>query len=112
MSFEADYLDMMPHTVAVYPWASASMYGEATYSTSGTTYSCLIQDKFMNIVNLQGEDVTVTTVVHVASTTPLEATAKYVLNNGSTTMEPTLASISRLYDEDGLHHHVLYFGSV
>lgn len=112
MTLEAEFVDMMPHGVTVYGWASANTYGEATYSTSGSTYPALIQERFEQVTNLQGEEVTVTTIVYVGSTTSLAATSRYVLDNNSTTMEPVLASLARLYDEDGLHHHVLYFGSV
>ncbi|MDX1746095.1 MAG: hypothetical protein R3324_09180, partial [Halobacteriales archaeon] len=59
------------------------------------------------IRDLQGNEVTSLVTLWVASTKELAATALYTLSSGET---PPLQRIEQHYDDDGLHHNVLYFG--
>ena len=62
--------------------------------------------------NFMGEEVVASNVVWVASTGIIPATAQvsWTMSDGSTQF-PTLISIERPADQDGTHHHKLYFGS-
>lgn len=107
MSFDPDYLELMPSTLTVNEVSGFNSYGEPTYSTTTTTYRCLITEKPTQVFDQMGEEVVATHHVIVASTSRLSATAEYTFPDGST---PHLASMSVFYDEDGIHHHELFFG--
>lgn len=44
MSFEADFLEMMPHEVSVERWLSEASDGEVTYASAGEPLTCYIRD--------------------------------------------------------------------
>lgn len=109
MAFDTDFLQLMTQSIVVYDHVSHDGYGEPTYSTSGTTYSAHISEKPELVRNQFGQEVVSTHTAWLASTTTaLKATSKYVFPDGT---EPNLVSLQRLYDEDGIHHHKVVFGS-
>lgn len=108
MAFETTFLDLMPHTITVYPFVSVNQYAEATHSTSGTSYSAYIQEMPMNVLDTYGEEVVASHTVYVASTARIPMTSKIVMPDGS---EPHLIRSDVMSDEDGTAHHVvLFFG--
>lgn len=109
MAFESDFLELMPHTITVYPLTSANQYSEAVYSTSGTSYSALVEERPQLIRTAFGEESVATAVAYVASTERIPITSRVVLPDGS---EPAIMRSDVFADEDGTAHHVaLFFGS-
>ena len=113
MSFDAEFLELMADTIRVSTMASFDAYGDPTYSTEHTVYPARITEIPKMVRNFMGEEVVASNVVWVASTGLIPATAQisWTAPDGSTQF-PTLISIERPADEDGTHHHKLYFGPV
>lgn len=108
MSFDTAFLDLMPHTISVYPFTSVDEYGEPTHSTSPTVYRCLVQETPTLIGSPYGEETVASHVAYVASTGRIDLTSLVTLPDGS---QPTLIRSDVYSDEDGTAHHVvLYFG--
>lgn len=107
MSFDTDFLSLMNSTLVERPLSSFDVYGDPTFSTAESRYRCLIELKPTRIVNNQGEEITATHVAYVASTAPMSATSQYTFPDGSS---PEVQNIHTFYDEDGIHHSVMYFG--
>ena len=109
MAFEAEFLELMPHTITVYPVLSANTYGEPVFSTSGTTYQALVEERPQMIRSAFGEEMITSANAYVASTARIPLTSRVVLPDGS---EPALVRSDVFADEDGTAHHVtLFFGS-
>ena len=106
MSFESEFLTMMPLTITVYPFLGFDAYGEASYSTSATTYRCRVEYDRNTRGTMQGEELTQTTTVYVAAQTTLNNLDNYVLPDGSTGM---VSSIKQMWDDEGIHHNVINF---
>ena len=111
MSFDTEFLELMADTVRVSTMSSFDGYGDPTYSTGGTTYAARITEIPKLVRNFMGEEVVASHVVWVASTGLIPATSQvsWTASDGSTQF-PNLISIERPADEDGTHHHKLYFG--
>lgn len=108
MAFDPVYLDLMTQTITEYPYTSVDIYGKKVYSATGTDYFAYIQEQPVMVLNYMGAEVIGSHTIYVASTSRLEITSKYVLPDGSTP-HPIRADV--MYDEDGIHHNVLIFGS-
>lgn len=108
MAFDSAFLELMESTITYSTELSFDGYGEPTYSTATTTLQAHIQEKPTVVLDFLGEEVVANITCWVASTSPLDTTAQFTLPDGST---PPLTSIAKHYDEDGLHHQVLYFGA-
>lgn len=107
MAFSTKFLRLMPSTIQESALVGFDNHGDPSYSTSATSYRCLINQKPTVVRNSMGEEVVAMYTAYVASTTPLPATSLYTFPNGDT---PALQSVTVNYDEDGVHHNVLYFG--
>ncbi len=109
MAFESDFLELMPHSVVVYPVSSINIHGEEVFSASGSTYSALVEERPQMIRTAFGEEAIATAVAYVASTSRIPITSRVVLPDGS---EPAIMRSDVFSDEDGTAHHVaLFFGS-
>jgi len=112
MSFDPEFLELMADTIRVSTMASFDGYGDPIYSTGYTEYPARITEIPKMVRNFMGEEVVASNVVWVASTGMIPATAQvsWTMPDGSTQF-PTLISLERPADQDGTHHHKLYFGS-
>lgn len=109
MSLDTAFLEFMPHTLYEYPWSGYNEYGEAAYSTTATTYSCMVEERPDMVRNTFGEEVVSSHVVYVASTARIALTSRFVLPDGS---EPPIIRADAFSDESGnIHHVALFFGS-
>lgn len=106
MSFEAEFLTMMPSTMSVYAFVSFDTYGDPSYSTSAATYRCYMEYTPTLIVDQLGEEVVSKAIAYIASTEALNELSLYVLPDGSTGI---VQSISQNWDDDGIHHNVVNF---
>lgn len=111
MSFDTEFLELMAQTVRVSTQVSFDGYGDPTYSTGYTEYPARITETPKVVRNFMGEEVIASNTVWVASTGLIPATVQvtWTRDDGST-MVPNLISMERPSDEDGTHHHKLYFG--
>ncbi len=108
MSFEDEFLEFMPHEIVVYPLLSFDEYADPTFSTSGTTYQAMVEERPDVIRTTFGDEVISSHVVYVASTSRIDLSSRVVLPDGS---EPSLVRSDVFSDDDGFHHNVLFFGS-
>ena len=112
MTFDPQFLTMMPSTVRVAPLTASNDYGEAVYSTAYASYRCRIEYTPVVVRNSLGEEVVSRATVYVASTTHLPMLAEYSIPNGSGDWDtPEVQNIAVHYDEDGVHHNVVYLGA-
>lgn len=111
MSFDPEFLELMADTVRVSTMSTFDGYGDVVYSSQASTYQARITEIPKMVRNFMGEEVVASHVVWVASTGVIPATAQvsWTMPDGST-QTPVLISIERPADEDGTHHHKLYFG--
>lgn len=108
MSFEAEFLEFMPHTIVVYPLLSFDEYAEPTYSTAGVDFAAMVEERPDVIRTTFGDEIVSSHVVYVASTERIDLSSRVVLPDGS---EPPLVRSDVFSDPDGFHHVVLFFGS-
>lgn len=108
MSFEAEFLTLMPSTITVATQASRAADGHVTYSTATSTYRCRIVKANQNIRGADGTWVMVGWIAWVASTGYLSVQDKYTLPDGTS---PPVLAIETITDEDGPHHNKVFFGS-
>lgn len=112
MSFDPAFLDLMPSTLRVSTMTTFNDYAEEVYSTGYTSYRCRIEYTPTIVRNSMGEEVVSTTTVYVASTTHLPMLAQYSVPDGSGNwLTPDVQTIAVHYDEDGVHHNVVYLGA-
>lgn len=104
MSFEAEFLALMPQTLLVSPFISFDTYGEPVYSTAETEYACRIEHNPTVVRDQLGEDVVSNVTLYVASTSRLDPLSRYVLPDGSTGI---VQSVIVQWDEVGIHHNVV-----
>lgn len=108
MAFETEFLTLMPSTITVKAYTSFNQYGEPSYSTSGTTYRALIQEQPTEITDAFGREVISSHTIYVASTARIPLTSKLELPDGT---DPAIIRSDVMYDQDGIHHVVLFCGS-
>lgn len=108
MSFEADFLDFMNSTISVKAYTSFNQYGEPAFSTTATTYRAYIQEKPTEITDAFGREVISSHTIYVASTARIDITSHLDLPDGT---DPNIIRSDVMYDEDGIHHVVLFCGS-
>jgi hypothetical protein len=107
MSFEAEFLTMMPSTMMVFDFITFDTYGDPSYSTSATNYRCRVEFDGAIVRDQLGQDVVSNVTAYVASTSRLDPLSKYILPDGSTGV---VQSIAVQFDEEGIHHNVVHLG--
>ena len=83
MSFEAEFLTMMPSTMSVYSFTSWTDYGEPVYSTSATTYRYRGEYEPTKMGAGLSEEVVDQVTAYVASTSPLNTLDRFILEDGT-----------------------------
>jgi hypothetical protein len=107
MTLEAQFLSMMPSTVTVYSKASTDQYGKRTFSATGTSYSCRIQDVNEMLRTDEGREVVITGKVYLYGAPNLTTDHKIVLPDSTV---PVIHMVTVNNDESGAHHTVIYYG--
>jgi hypothetical protein len=107
MSFEAEYLTMMPSTMVVFPFLAFDNYGDPSYGTTGINYRCRIEYEDVVVRDQLGQDVVSNVTAYVAATTRLNKLSQYVLPDGTTGV---VQSIAVQFDDEGIHHNVVHLG--
>ena len=109
MSFEKDFLDMMPHTITILNYLRDDFSGAPVYDEDNPrTYRCRIVGKGISLRTRQGEDDTVIFDIYAdMKGDPLKQEDKIVLpaDVAWNDQTPLIFAIGRYPDEDS-HHHV------
>jgi len=108
MSFEAEFLSLMPSTVTVYPLASRNADGHTTFGTTGVRIRARVVYTPHTVRLPDGRIGAAEGIAWLASTSPLSIQSKYVLPDGSS---PVVYAVENIPDEDGQHHSKVFFGS-
>jgi hypothetical protein len=108
MAFDANLLELMPHTISVQAFDSVNQYGEESYSTSVTTYTALVEEHPQIVRDSFGELTLSSHISYTASTSRIPVTSLITLPDGT---QPPIIRSDVFSDEDGIHHVVLFFGS-
>ena len=108
MSFDSNFLTLMPSTAKVQELASLSTdgYGVPVYGST-LTFRCHVMQKPTMVKTIDGTEELAHTVVWMNSTSTFSPYAKITVNGS--TVGPVLA-VQHHYDEDGLHHTKVAFG--
>lgn len=107
MAFGEEFIDCMPHSIVVNSFASLNGYGKPTYSTQGSTYRGLVQNKRRVIRGTDGTEKVSSARVILASTVAISITDKITLPDG--TVRPVL-NVDLMFDEEGQSHVQISFG--
>jgi len=107
VSFEAEFLTLMPSTISVYEFVTFDNYGDPSYSTAVTKYRCRVEYDPTVMRNQLGQEIVSNITTFVASTSELNTLSRYVLPDGSTGI---VQSIAVQWDDEGVHHNVVNFG--
>ena len=112
MTFESEFLDLMPETITIEQPTSQDGYGKRSYGAA-ISYRCRVVEKLEKITTVQGREDFATTKVYVAPNASsgllptLSARIRVTLPDGT---QPNVVGFGRQSDEDGPHHALIYFG--
>ena len=108
MSFENDFLDLMPHEVTIEPLSSQNEHGEFTYGAA-VTYSARVTGKIRRVIGIDGREVTSMKTIYLGpGVQSISTRDRITLPPGHEPQTPPILSIDFKPDEDGLHHVVVY----
>lgn len=107
MTIETAFLDLMPSTITIYPMASSDAYGKRTFSATGTTVRCRIQERDQRYTTERNEDYQAVGTIICYGTPSIDLDSKVVLPDGTQIM---ILSIVHHNDESGAHHTSISFG--
>lgn len=112
--FESEFLDLMPHTVTIYPRTGYDDSGVPSYTGSvGKAYQCRIVGKNLSLRRPLTQEQTVVFDIYVNSGSDVFGLEDRVeLPNDGAWLDryPKLFAVARLTDEDGHHHTKLQCG--
>lgn len=100
MTFEADFLDLMPHTVTRKAFASRDNYGKPSYSTAVSSYQARVVATPMTAWTPQGLTLIATHKMYLATTDTISAEDQ--ITYGGSTYK--IVQVGMEPDEDGAHH--------
>lgn len=107
MAIESDFDEMMNDTVTVYARTSASFYGKPTFSGSGTSLACRVEEGRNVTRGADGRDITEDGQIYVFGTSTVTVDHDVVLPDGS---HVRVVAVETLSDQVGAHHTVIHYG--
>lgn len=107
MTIRAEFLDLMPSTVAVYKSQSRDAYGKRTFGGTATMVRCRIQGEVSVVKDPENRDVLTTGKLIMFGTPDVNVHDKVVLPDDTVA---TIVSVDVVDDEDGPHHTVVNIG--
>ncbi len=112
MSFEDDFLDLMPATVTITTSAARSVYGQPTWSSVGHSYDARVVVRQREIRLATGQTAMSACTVWIASTgTNISIADRISLPAGTLpSTAPPILLVESYPDEDGPHHYKLELG--
>lgn len=105
-----EFLDLMSDTVTVYAYTGFASGSGATYSSTGTSYTCHINMKNHVIVTHDGREVTARGRIVFGSVAVIDVKDKIVLPSEYTPVDPPILGVNISNDEFGAHHTTIDIG--
>lgn len=113
MSFESEFLDMMPHTIEVHSWTGQDFDGVDQYVVPHKTYRCRIVGKGIALRRRDAEEDTVIFDIYAnTGGDVVKVEDKIVLpaDNAWIDRTPLIFAVGRYTDETGHHHTKIQCG--
>lgn len=102
----ADWDEMMPHTITVYPYADTDVEGRDSYGAPGAQYRCLIDERTRMTRDSEGALVSVSMTAYINSNgNYLSPQSRFVVPAPFRQNRPVI-SVRNNYDGDGVVHNV------
>lgn len=106
MSFENDFLDLMPHTITHSTFKSFDGYGKASYSTISSSYTARVTYNAKLVRSFNGQEQVSSAQAVLATTKTIRTDDKLTLPSGDS---PIILRIEKMSDTGGLHHQMVMF---
>lgn len=103
---EKDFLALMPHTVTIQPLTGRDEYSRPTYGP-GIQYRARVVGKQKLVRAADGSERVSATTIYVVGVSGISPEDRITLPDGS---QPPILAVSRMPDERGDHHEVVYCG--
>lgn len=103
----SEFLDFMPDTVSIQPFASLDGYGKATYGAA-VSVRCRIEQGAKNVKDFSGQDAVSMTQLYLNRTTAVGLKDKITLPAGSVPLNPPIINSMLVKDDAGAHHVEVY----
>ena len=104
MSIDAEFLELMPHTVSIANLSSRNSYGVPTFGTA-TSYRARVVKKAEIVRDTAGAEVVSTTQVWLYGTSGVTPESRITLPDSST---PSILMVETYPDETGYHHDKVF----
>lgn len=109
MSFPSALLGLMTSTIKISTRTTHNNYGEPAFASSTSSYRARIVEQPGYVRSDEGEEVSYSHVMWVASTGSVSITVSDRITLPGGTVRPVKA-VERYSDEDGPHHVKVYLG--
>ncbi len=104
MSFEQDFLDCMPATIAYQaPDGTFTNRGEPNLGAA-TNFAARIVEQNVVVFDSEGNERIAGVTIYIPTDTVLDPTGKLTLPAGFTPRSPPILAFDRFSDQDGTHH--------
>ena len=102
-----DFLDLMGQTVTIEPFTGRDGYGVPTYGPE-VAYRARVVGRVRLVRNAQGQDVASMHTVYLAASPVIAPEDRLTLPDEYVPRTPPILAVSRVPDERGIHHVVVY----
>lgn len=102
-----EFLDFMPATITVEPYASQDGYGESSYGAA-VSYKCHIQGKTIKKVSWNGDERVSNFQCYLNTAGAISPRDRVTLPAGYSPQQPPIIVVGRHMDEAGQHHTVVF----
>lgn len=112
MSFEAEFLEMMPHEITLEPWLEQDFHGADSYGPP-RTYRCRIVGKGIALRRRDQEDTTVIFDIYAhtgGDVVKIEDRITLPDDQAFLDRTPEIFAVGRFTDEQGHHHTKIQCG--
>lgn len=108
MAIEADFAEMMPHTVTLHVRSSTDFHGKPTYAGgAGTSLTCRVEEGRNVTRGSDARDITEDGRIYVYGTTTATVNDKITLPDGAVVR---VVAVETLADQSAAHHTVIHYG--
>jgi len=111
--FESEFLQMMPHTVTIYPKTGYTVNSIPAHATTGKVYRCRIVGKNLSLRRSQASEQTVVFDIYVNAGNDvigMEDKIELPADGAWLSRYPVLFAVARATDDEGHHHTKLQCG--
>jgi hypothetical protein len=114
VSFESDFLELMPHEITLYHWLSTNFHGVDVYDTDNPiTLQCRISGKGIALRRREEEDDAIIVDIYADTKGMRIALADMIVlpeDEAWIDRTPEIFALGRMTDEDGHHHTKIQCG--